>query len=471
MDSRISSRALSAALAGWRTREPAYEALADGIRLLCLDNRLPPRTALPAERDLAATLRLSRSTVAAAYRSLRDSGHIESLRGSGSVTVPMGRPGSGVVQPTADAIDLQQASPAAWPGLTGVMAEVAGDAAALTARSGYDTVGHARLRAAIAQSYTERGVATTPEQILVTAGAQSAIALLAATLLRRGDRALFETPTYPHAADAVRAAGARLVGVPVSVDEGWDLDRAEQALARTRPVIAYLMPTFHNPTGRSMGAQEQTRLGDAATRSGTVVVVDETTADLAIDGPRRRPAFADHAVVRVGSFGKTVWGGLRVGWVRADVDLIRRLSAARPRRDLGTPELEQAIATRIVPLMDQVLSQRAHLLRTGREALTAALRTRLPAWTPPAVRGGLSLWVALDAPLSSAVVLAARSRGLYLTAGPRFGIDGGHEGRLRLPFTAPPDDLRRAVDILAEVWPDVVAGVPEPGAPFVDALV
>src|SRR6478736_10182310 len=96
VDSRISARALSAALGGWRTREPAYEALADGIRLLCLDNRLAPRTVLPAERELAAALRLSRSTVTAAYRSLRDTGHIASLRGSGSVTLALQRrdPGS-----------------------------------------------------------------------------------------------------------------------------------------------------------------------------------------------------------------------------------------------------------------------------------------------------------------------------------------------------------------------------------------
>ncbi len=111
MDSRITARALSSALGGWRTREPAYEALADGIRLLCLDNRIAAHTALPAERDLAATLRVSRTTVAAAYRSLRDSGHIESLRGSGSVTRPRPRRDVGRVAADEGAIDLQQASP------------------------------------------------------------------------------------------------------------------------------------------------------------------------------------------------------------------------------------------------------------------------------------------------------------------------------------------------------------------------
>src|SRR6188474_1028060 len=115
MDSRISARALAVALGGWRTREPAYEALADGVRLLCLDNRLAPRTTLPAERELAAALQVSRSTVAAAYRSLRDTGHIASVRGSGSVTLPLRRADPGTTFAGEGAIDLQQASPPAWP--------------------------------------------------------------------------------------------------------------------------------------------------------------------------------------------------------------------------------------------------------------------------------------------------------------------------------------------------------------------
>lgn len=181
MDSRISARALAAALGGWRTREPAYEALADGIRLLCLDNRVAPRTALPAERELSAALHISRSTVAAAYRSLRDSGHIASTRGSGSVTLPLRRRDTGRAVSADGAIDLQQASPPAWPGLAGVMSEVAFSAAALVSRVGYDVFGRLELREAIAARYCERGIPTTPDEIIVTTGAQSAIHLLAAT--------------------------------------------------------------------------------------------------------------------------------------------------------------------------------------------------------------------------------------------------------------------------------------------------
>lgn len=471
MDSRIGARAFAGMLGGWRTREPAYEALADSIRILCLDNRIAAHTALPSERELAAALSVSRTTVAAAYRSLRNTGHIASLRGSGSVTTA--RPGRdiGGVAATTGAIDLQQASPAAWPGLAGVFADAAADAARIVARSGYDVRGAIELRQAIAERYSARGIPTTPAQIIVTTGAQSAIHLLATVLVVRGDRVVIETPTYPHAAEAIRAAGARLVAVPVTTHGGWDLDRTAQVFARTQPRMAYLMPRFQNPTGRSMTAAEEVAFARAARGSRSTLVIDETTADLAIDGPADPPAFRHDAVVRVGSLGKIVWGGLRVGWIRADVDLVQRIVAARPARELGTPDFEQAVATRLFAHLPEILAQRSLLLRSGRDALLDALSRRLPEWRTPRVDGGVALWVELDAPLSTGLVLAARAHGVYLSSGSRFGVDGPHDRHLRLPFTAPPDELRRAIDTLADAWPSVRAAAPVNGGEILDAVI
>ncbi|GAA1965434.1 PLP-dependent aminotransferase family protein [Microbacterium deminutum] len=474
MDSRISARALASALGGWRAREPAYEALADGIRLLCLDNRLAPRTALPAERELAAALRLSRSTVAAAYRSLRDTDHITSTRGSGSVTLPLRRRDPGRDGYSDGAIDLQQASPPAWPGLAGVMAEVADSAAALVSRVGYDVLGRAELREVIAERYSNRGIPTSAAEVLVTTGAQSAIHLVSSVLLGRGDRVLIETPTYPHAADALRRAGARLVGVPVLTSDGWDLDRAEQAFARTLPIMAYLMPDFQNPTGRSMTATERHAIMRAGERAGSVLVLDETTADLDIDRGPLDAGFTEGdpaSVVRIGSLGKTVWGGLRVGWIRAESDLVRRLIAARPAHDLGTPEFEQAVAAALLRDFGAVVAQRSTLLREGRDTLVAALGEHLPEWGVPRVHGGVSLWIELGAALSPALVMDVRSRGLLLSAGPRFSVDGGHERHLRMPFTAPSDELGRAVELLAQSWRHVRAGAPVSFMEQLDAVV
>lgn len=464
MDSRLSARALAAQLGAWRTREPAYEALADGIRVLCLDGRIAARTALPAERELAAALHVSRTTIAAAYRSLRDAGQIESVRGSGSVTLPLARSGAPALGAREGDLDLQQACPPAWPGLAGVVADVTTAATSLLGRHGYDIIGSTGLRTAIADRYSAAGVPTAPDHIMVTPGAQSAIHLLASLLVSRGDRVVIETPTYPHAAEAFRNAGGRLVPVPVSTSGGWDVDRATQAFARTLPTVAYLMPDFQNPTGRSMGPVEREAFIAAAARTGTTLIVDETTADLDIDSDRSPLPFGarerNAEIVRIGSLGKTVWGGLRVGWIRADPALIRRLAARRSAHDLGTPDLEQAIAQRLVETLDDILPQRSQLLRAGRDAAVAALSERLPEWDVPMPRGGVALWIGLDAPLSTNLVLEARSRGLLVSAGPLFGVDGGHEARLRLPYTVPPAQLERAVAILAECWDRVRDGAP-----------
>jgi DNA-binding transcriptional MocR family regulator len=459
VDSRLSARALDALLGPWRTREPAYEALADAIRLLCLDNRIAPRTALPAERELAARLGVSRTTVAAAYRSLRASGHIDSVRGSGSITRPLGRRDLGRVAADEESIDLQQASPAAWPGLAAVYAEAAADAPSVVARAGYDVSGRKGLREAIARRYAERGLPTDPAQIMVTNGAQSAISLLATLLVARGDRVLLETPTYPHAAEAFVRQGARLVGVPVVVGSGWDLERAEHAILRSRPSAVYLMPDFHNPTGESMPVATRARIADLARSVGALVIADETTAELGVDRVISPAPFAavagSDAVITLGSFGKTVWGGLRVGWIRADVDMIRRLTAARPATDLGTPEFEQAVAERLMPAMPEILAQRSELLRAGRDTIVSALRREIPEWDVPATAGGVALWAGIGVPRSSALTLAARRRGLLLSAGPRFSVGGGHERHIRVPFTAPAPVLERAAVLLVEAWHDV----------------
>ena len=129
------------------------------------------------------------------------------------------------------------------------------------------------------------------------------------------------------------------------------------------------------------------------------------------------------------------------------------------------------LATRLLATFPEILRQRSELLGEGRDALVRAVREELPNWGVPDVHGGVSLWLELDAPLSSSLVLAARSRGVLLSAGPRFSIEGGHDRHLRVPFTAPPDELTRAVHALADVWRTVVAEAPSGLLDRVGALV
>ncbi len=468
-DARIGTRALLALLGDWRQSSsgPSYLALFDRIRLLVLDGRIATDTRLPAERDLAQTLGVSRTMVSAAYRELRDAGYTLSVRGSGSVTRLPGRAPIGGHDVTGDFIDFSKATLTAYPGLYAATQRVMDDYAVELGGTGIDPFGSRALREAVADRYTARGLPTSVDQVMITIGAQHAIFLLARTLLGRGDRAVVELPSYPHAYEALRAAGARLVPVTVTArstdagedDRGWDAAGLAQAFARTSPALAYLMPDFHNPTGESMTPELRGQVLRDATRQGSLVVIDETTSELNIDRPGEYLPFAAYgdaasaeSAVLVGSVGKTVWAGIRVGWVRAQPAIIRKLAAARFAGDLGTPVLEQLIIAELLRDFEPVLALRSTQLGEGRDALGRLLAEHFPTWRVPRVEGGLSTWVNLGSPVSSQLALAARSQGLLITAGPRFGIDGAFERFLRIPIGYPLAELERGVKALSAAW-------------------
>ena len=469
---RIGAGALTGMLGSWRSEAPAYEALAERIRLLLIDGRLSAQTRLPSQRDLSDQLGLSRTTITAAYGLLCETGYARSVQGSGTTTMlPPTTPEAVRARP-----HLVNLSVASLPA-TALMPEAAQRATAMLVDHygghGYDPVGLAQLRLAIAERYTARGLDTRPEQIVVTTGAQSAIALLARALVSRGDRAYAESPSYPHAFDALHAAGARVVTSPVTVEHGWDVDALVTTMARTMPAMAYVMPDFHNPTARSMTTDDRDALLSAAARIDAVVVADETLAEIDIDRPEQHPPLATHAgrhgarVVHIGSASKLLWGGLRIGWIRADHDVLSRVTGLRPAHDLGTPVWDQLVAATLIPRSDEIVEERRGQLRERRDALYAGASRSLPDWRPPpTLHGGLTAWMRLPLPASSALTLAARTAGLHVTAGPRFGTDGAYERYLRLPLSAEPVDLTRAIELLGDIWPQVAAS-PASGGPAV----
>lgn len=460
----LSARALEHLLDGWRTTTngPAYAALADRIRLLVLDGRVSLGTRLPAERELAEALGVSRTTVTTAYAELRESGYITSTRGSGSVARLPGRAPVTIESTQTGYLDFSKATMPAIPQVADAAIAAAHALPAYLGDSGFDPIGIPVLRQALADRYTRQGLPTEPDQIMVTIGAQHAIALLARTLMSRGDRALVEAPSYPHAFEALRSAGGRLVPVNVTNDDGWDELALEQAIQRTSPSVGYLMPDFHNPTGRSMSAELRERALSLAAKHGTVLIADETMADMNIDRSERYLPFAAYDSARqailIGSVGKSVWGGVRIGWIRAERNVIQKLVRARSAGDLGTPALEQLVVTHLLEDYDAILAQRTALLKTGRDYLEAALKAAFPQWEVPHVEGGLTAWVGLGSPLSSQLTIAARASGLLLAAGPRFGIDGEFERFLRIPFSYSQADTDRGIAALQEAWASLARG-------------
>ncbi|GAA4742963.1 PLP-dependent aminotransferase family protein [Modestobacter marinus] len=438
---------------------PRYAGLARRVRELVLAGRLPAGTRLPAERDLAAALATSRVTVASAYRVLREDGWAHTRQGSGTVVeVPGGTSTTAGWLPrdVPGLIDLAHAAPSAAPQLEPAYQEAVRRLPAYTSGHGYAPGGLPELRAAIAERFSARGLPTDPDQVVVTSGVGDASAVVAEALLEPGDRVLIEHPSYPGALRLVESVGARLVPVPVDERRPDDLVEAAHLAARqSAPRMAVLIPDFTNPTGARLSAAGRRRLAATLWQQGVLTLVDESCTELHLDDgplPPYAAGLPDTATVTVGGLAKPVWGGLRIGWLRADAALAARLSAVLGRRQLSVGLLDQLAATTLVQDLDAVLTWRRDQLRTQRDALLAALAARLPQWRVHPPSGGLSLWCTLPPGLSSAALAAgAASRGVLLAEGRVFGTGHAFDDHLRLPFTRPAEELRTAVDVLASL--------------------
>ncbi|MEU7655052.1 PLP-dependent aminotransferase family protein [Micromonospora taraxaci] len=448
-----------------RRRSPNYAALAGAVRGLLADGRLPLGVRLPAERELAEALRISRTTVTAAYRHLRETGHLASRRGAGSWTM---LPGNHRVASTGlwtplddrDMIDLGAAAPAAPPQLLGAARAAAEDLPRYLGGAGYHPTGIIELREAVAAGYTARGLPTSADQIMVTSGTQHALDLVLRLALAPGGSVLVESPTYPNALAALAGRRARITTHGLAADaDGWDSDLLLGSLRQTRPKLAYLIPEFQNPTGHLMPAALRERVVAAAHAVGTDLVVDESFVDLPLDGTELPPPVAVYdrhsRVISIGGMSKPYWGGLRIGWVRAAAPQVQRLAAVRVGVDMASPVLDQLVAVHLLAHADTIVTDRRITLAAQRDALLDALAQRLPDWRVTVPRGGVTLWAELDGPVSSALARAAEEVGVRLAPGPRFGLDGTLERFLRLPFTLPAADLVEAVGRIAAVRYDL----------------
>ncbi|MEU9044378.1 MULTISPECIES: PLP-dependent aminotransferase family protein [unclassified Kitasatospora] len=457
-------------------RRPAYRTLAGQIRLLVTEGRLPVGARLPAERELATALELSRTTVATAYETLRGDGYLHSRRGAGSWTaLPEGAPPPGdalhPVPPDEQGrtLDLGVAAPPApQPWLGAAAARAVEQLPYYASGHGHYPTGVPVLREAVARRYTERGLPTTPDQILITTGAMGGLHLVQRALVGRGDRVAVEAPSYAHTLQALRLSGARLVPVPYAYHPTtrWDLPEWQRVLRGAAPKLAYVIPDFHNPTGALIGEEQRRELLAAARAAGSIVLVDETTAELGWGVPESEPLPRPMAalgrsaqVVTVGSAGKLLWGGLRIGWVRAAPALVRRLAGERVYSDVGTPVLDQLIAAEL--LGEPLAAVRAHQLdrlRAAAHAFAAVLPERLPGWTFPMPTGGLALWVSTGGLSGAALAQVGERDGVRIASGSRFGSDGAFEHHIRIPLTVPAVAVPAAVERLAATAARAAAG-------------
>jgi DNA-binding transcriptional MocR family regulator len=457
---------------------PAYRVLAHAVRTLILDGRICPSTRVPAERELATALGMSRTTVTAAYDLLRREAFLESRPGSGTWTAlpAAAAAASWPARSAAAPIDLSRPilGPAAgFPAQdpARVLAEAAPAIAAHLSDPGRHRAGLPDLRAAVAEQYTRRGLPTTPDQIVVTGGSRAGLALAIGLLCGPGDRVLVENPTHPEAIEVLRSCAVRPVPVPVGYD-GITPAALTATFLHAAPRLAHLGAGYQSPTGILPSAEVRLTAADAARRAGTWLVADETAIEPVLDGDVPEPfalgvpAAAAGQIITVGAPAQTHGAGLRVGWIRTTA----HTAAALARRQAGTGQgvsvLDQILAVDLLRRGEAVVAERRAVLRERRAALEAALTRFVPQWSWRRPAGGLTLWVDLGRPSAAALARRAADAGVRITDGSCFGVDPGtFDQRVPLPYTLPPEVLAEAVRRLAAVWCQGDCPLPPPDRP------
>ncbi|WP_030954011.1 PLP-dependent aminotransferase family protein [Streptomyces sp. NRRL S-481] len=320
------------------------------------------------------------------------------------------------------------------------------------------TEGEPPLRAALAARTTARGLPTGPDDLLVTTGSQQALSLLATALLEPGDTVLVENPCYLAALQAFGFAGARVLAVPGD-DHGVDPEALEELVVRERPKLLYTVPTFQNPTGRTLPAGRRAAVAAIAARRGLWIVEDDPYGELRYEGERvpwiaAHPGAEDRTVL-LGSFSKVMAPGLRLGWLRAPGDLRRACAVAKQAADLHTPTVNQLAAARYLADndLDAHVARVAGVYRERRDAMLAGLPGALPegsVWNRP--EGGMFLWARLPEPYDTTALLprVLRQNVAYVPGAP-FHAGPPDRTTLRLCFvTQTPQEIGDGLRRLGE---------------------
>ncbi|HEY3060206.1 MAG TPA: PLP-dependent aminotransferase family protein [Chloroflexota bacterium] len=476
-------------------RLPLTQQLVDELRRRVQAGSLGPGERLPPVRTLAESLRVTPETVAGAYRRLVEEGYLRGEVGRGTfVAAPPLRAEEDLLAPFEAggalppfATSSQAPGPpanrdllrlASQPGLVSFAASVAAlelapvealrqalsdalQAEGARALQVGATPGYPPLRSAIGELLQQRGLTVNPALVCVTSGCQQGIDLAAKVFVAAGDAVLVEQPSFLGALEAFRARGARVVGVPVEHD-GLRVDALPSLIQRHRPKLLYCMPSYQNPTGRSLSPEKRRALLRIAATFDLPIVEDDSSGFFRLDGPAQPSLKSDDQagyVIHLGTFSKLIAAGLRLGWLVADAPVFEKLVAAKYASDLSSDALVQRAVYRL--LADGTLQ--AHLLqaretyRERRDVLVDALQqSGFANFTPP--EGGFNVWLELpeDGPTSTELYLEAVRRGVAFVPGPFFFSAGGAASSaavrgLRLSYSAlAPDALRRGVDLLAD---------------------
>lgn len=349
------------------------------------------------------------------------------------------------------------------------------------------TEGYLPLREMIARHTARYGINVSPDNIQITSGSQQALDLIGKVFINPGDRIVVEEPTYLGALQAWNAYGAEYITVPIDND-GMRTDELERAL-RTGPKFIYVLPNFQNPTGVTLSLERRRRLVELADHYGVPIIEDDPYGQLRFEGehlpslvvldaqlsehsrdvPPEHPCYTGN-VIYLSTFSKILAPGIRLGWVIAPPDVIRRLVLAKQGADLQTATFNQMVTYELARggFLDRHVRALRQVYAARRDAMLTAMQEHFPVgvrWTRP--QGGLFLWSILPEGIDAQHILRAaleQERVAFVPGAPFFARGGG-ENTFRLNFSNMPiakihDGIARLGKVLARELGEaaVVAG-------------
>jgi len=417
---------------------------------------------LPPERELAEQLHVSRTTVTNAYRELEAKGLVRGYVGRGTYVCALPQPSN---VPFAWRGKMSKASLRLSASPSTVVNRLSVDPKLISFALGcpalenfpaeeYQRIersilcrrsieamglgavtGQPALRQAIAKEHSARA-----DQVLVVAGSQQGLDLLARCLIDPGDHVIVDSPGYFVAFQTFQAAGARLIG--------WDalrsdLDELENLILRYKPKFICTTPSFQNPTGRTLSLSQRKDLVQLATRYRIPLIEDDAYRELYFDAPPPPSlrALDDHGVVmHVGTFSKVLAPGLRLGYIIAPENVVELLALTKHRAACFTAGLEQLVVAEMLGsgILAGHAQQLRHEHRIRRDAMIFALRQAFPKtrFNFSAPGGGLYLWCQLSDGLTGVDLNdLAIAQGVVFAPGEFFYPEVGGEREIRLCFT------------------------------------
>ncbi len=460
---------------------PLYDQLASSLRELIEAGRLGAGEQLPPTRDLASSLGLSRNTVNRAYETLAGAGFLNAKVGRGTFVAPgRARPdpyaGSRREPGLAwSAVQARRSRRLALPALAPLPPEEAlrfdfrpgrVDPAALPlaelqrayaraiqrlpeCANEIEPLGWPPLRQALARRLAGRGIRCGADELLIVSGAQQALDLIARVIVDSEETVALENPGYFGATLAFRAAGAHTIGIDVD-EAGLRVDDLERAQRRRRLRCVYTTPASQLPTGVALAPERRNALLAFARREQVPVVEDDYDAELRVEGaapPALKQRDPGDLVLYTGTFSKSLFPGLRIGYLLAPAPLRVPLATARITATMQAGLVDQLALTELLETdaLDRHIRRMRRHYGAKRQALLDALEAEMPPEvraTPPA--GGNGVWVALpDAVDVEPLLRRAAAQGIAAGFGPTFCVEGTPRSALLLSCAVASDEAMR----------------------------